>query len=90
MFSFHPSPFPPSSDSLQAVSSAVVNLVDASEMVKSYTILLKKALDDANPEKRSAWDQAVEMSLEKDRLLSAANESYATESSPYKQGGAVR
>lgn len=64
-------------ESTKAVSSAVVNLVDASEMVKSYTILLKKALDDANPEKRSAWDQAVGMSLEKDRLLSAANESYA-------------
>lgn len=65
-------------ESSKAVSSAVVNLVDASEMVKSYTILLKKALDDSNPEKRSAWQQAVAMSLEKDRLLSAANESYGS------------
>jgi len=64
-------------ESTKAVSSAVVNLIDASELVKNYTILLKKALDDANPDKRSAWDQAVGMSLEKDRLLSAANESYS-------------
>ena len=86
LFLFFPPPllsnvvhYPTNFQSLsQAVSSAVVNLVDASEMVKSYTILLKKALDDSNPEKRSAWQQAVAMSLEKDRLLSAANESYGS------------
>jgi len=64
-------------ESKKAVSSAVVHLVDASEMVKSYTILLKKALDDANPEKRSAWEEAVGMSLEKDRLLAVAKETYS-------------
>ena len=54
----------------------MVGLVDAAEMIKNYTILLKKALDDSNPEKKSAWDEAVGMSLEKDKLLTAANEAY--------------
>lgn len=63
-------------ESTKAVSSAVVNLVDASEMVKSYTILLKKALDDSNPDKRTAWEEAVGMSLEKDRLLESADAAY--------------
>jgi len=64
--------------STKAVSSAMVGLVEAAEMVKSYTILLKKALDDSNPEKKSAWEEAVGMSLEKDRLLSSATEEYGS------------
>ena len=65
-----------SSPHRQAVSSAVVGLVDAADMVKNYTILLKKALDDSNPEKKTAWEAAVRMSLEKDKLLSSATEAY--------------
>jgi len=63
-------------ESTKAVSSAVVGLVDAADIVKNYTILLKKALDDSNPEKKTAWEQAVGMSLEKDKLLSSATEAY--------------
>jgi len=63
-------------ESTKAVSSAMVGLVDAAEMIKNYTILLKKALDDSNPEKKTAWDEAVGMSLEKDKLLTSANEAY--------------
>ena len=54
----------------------MVGLVDAASVVKNYTILLKKALDDSNPEKKSAWEEAVSLSLEKDRLLSSATEAY--------------
>jgi len=62
--------------STKAVSTAVVGLVDAASVVKNYTILLKKALDDSNPEKKSAWEEAVSLSLEKDRLLGSATEAY--------------
>ena len=58
------------------MSSAVVSLVDAADLVKNYTILLKKALDDSNPDKKGAWNQAVGMSLDKERLLSSATEAY--------------
>ena len=61
---------------LQVVSSAAVSLVDAADAIQSYTILLKKALDDSNPERKSAWEEAVGLSLEKDRLLSAATAGY--------------
>jgi len=64
-------------ESTKAVSAAVVGLADASDMVKNYTILLKKALDDSHPdEKKGAWEKAVGMSLEKDRVLTSATEAY--------------
>jgi len=63
-------------ESTKVVSSAAVSLVDAADAIQSYTILLKKALDDSNPERKSAWEEAVGLSLEKDRLLSAATAGY--------------
>jgi len=63
-------------ESTKVVSSAAVSLVDAANAVQKYTILLKKALDDSNPERKSAWEEAVGLSLEKDRLLSAATAGY--------------
>jgi len=63
-------------ESTKVVSSAAVSLVDAADAVQKYTILLKKALDDSNPERKSAWEEAVGLSLEKDRLLSAATAGY--------------
>jgi len=64
-------------ESTKSVSEAVIMLVDASDSVKQYTLFLKKALDDAHPDqKKGAWESAVGMSLEKDKLLTAASQAY--------------
>jgi len=64
-------------ESTKAVSDAVVQVGDAADTVKNYTILLKKALDDSKPDgKKGAWEKAVGMSLEKDRILTLAHEGY--------------
>ena len=46
-------------------SSAMVGLVDATEKIKNYMILL----NDWSPENKTAWDKAIGMSLDKDKLM---------------------